>query len=158
MYSAVDLSKYIITKCTEDSHPIANIQLQKILYFIQEQYLRQRSKPLFPEKIEAWQFGPVVPEVYYCFCGFGSMPIIERYSDSSIEPTDNTIVNSVTEDLRELDPWDLVEKTHKPGGAWDRVYNGGKGKGREIPLSFIREDISNELRAVKEGRIQEYTL
>ena len=63
MYSALNVAKYIIDKCTRENYPISNLQLQKILYYIQREFL-QRGPKAFPEEIEAWQFGPVVPEVY----------------------------------------------------------------------------------------------
>lgn len=64
MYRAIELSKYIVSKCIDDGFPISNLQLQKILYYIQRDFLRI-GKPAFPDAIEAWQFGPVVPNVYY---------------------------------------------------------------------------------------------
>ena len=36
MYSAKELSKYIINKCTIDEEYISNLQLQKILFYIQD--------------------------------------------------------------------------------------------------------------------------
>ena len=39
-YSAVDLSKYIVYKCITDGRPISNMQLQKILYYIQREFLK----------------------------------------------------------------------------------------------------------------------
>ena len=42
MYVALDLSKYIISKCVRDGHPISNLQLQKILYYIQVYFLKQK--------------------------------------------------------------------------------------------------------------------
>lgn len=36
MYSAMEITKYIINKCTKEKHPISNLQLQKILYYIQK--------------------------------------------------------------------------------------------------------------------------
>ena len=44
MYSALDLSRYIVSKCISDGHPITNLQLQKILYFIQRDYLEHGKK------------------------------------------------------------------------------------------------------------------
>lgn len=63
MYAALSIARYIIDKCTKERYPISNLQLQKILYYIQREFLQQGMKA-FPEEIEAWQFGPVVPEVY----------------------------------------------------------------------------------------------
>ena len=62
MYKAVDLSKYIVIKCAVDDYPITNLHLQKILYYIQKDFL-QKDKLAFFEDVEAWQFGPVVPVV-----------------------------------------------------------------------------------------------
>ena len=39
MYNAIELSKYIVSKCVHDKCPISNLQLQKILYYIQKDFL-----------------------------------------------------------------------------------------------------------------------
>ena len=49
MLSALDLSKYIITKCMNDRKPISNLQLQKILYYIQVEFLRERGIRAFSD-------------------------------------------------------------------------------------------------------------
>lgn len=59
MYSALDLSTYIVSKCIKDHSPISNLQLQKILYYIQKEFLKN-DDIAFSDDIEAWQFGPVV--------------------------------------------------------------------------------------------------
>ena len=41
MYKATELAKYIVTKCTNEDQPITNLQLQKILYYIQKEFLKQ---------------------------------------------------------------------------------------------------------------------
>ncbi|CAJ1835758.1 hypothetical protein HLBENOHH_01965 [Aeromonas dhakensis] len=40
-------------------------KLQKILYYCQGVHLAKTGVPLFKEKIEAWDFGPVCPSVYH---------------------------------------------------------------------------------------------
>ena len=40
MYNALDIAKYIITKCNKDGFPISNLQLQKILYNLQKFFLQ----------------------------------------------------------------------------------------------------------------------
>lgn len=121
MYRAIDIAKYIVTKCTRDDYPISNLQLQKILYYIQREFLRIHSKA-FDDRIEAWQFGPVIPTVYYRFSGYGAMPIVQEYSVPDIVDRDREIIDSIIEQKRVLAPWDLVEDTHAPNGAWDQTY------------------------------------
>lgn len=135
-YSAVELSKYIVTKCANDKCPITNLQLQKILYYIQKDYL-SRNELAFDDLFEAWQFGPVIRQVYYYFCGNGAMPIISKY-DTVIDKSDRCHVDPIVEEKRKLDPWDLVEDTHKQGRAWSKVFNNGQGNKHIIDNDLIR--------------------
>lgn len=139
--SAVDLSKYIVTKCAVDDCPISNLQLQKILYYIQKYFLKHDSIAFYDD-IEAWQFGPVVPSSYYRFCGFGAMPIDLMYFNlGSIScPESKRAVDDIILDKRNLNPWILVQETHKPGGAWDTTYDSGKGNHKVISKQLIREE------------------
>ena len=70
-YQATDIAKYIINKCTIEKHAISNLQLQEILYYIQKKFLEIELKA-FEDDFEVWPSGPVIPEVYYIYCGFGA--------------------------------------------------------------------------------------
>ena len=137
MYAAIDLSKYMVSKCVREDHPISNMQLQKILYYVQKDFLRN-GEEAFPDDIEAWQFGPVVPNVYYYFCGFGAMPISSIYGGAEIEEGDRAVIDKIVEAKRKLNPWVLVGETHKPGGAWDQIYRHGTGNHQVIPIDLIK--------------------
>ena len=136
MYLALEIAKYIIDKCTKDNCPISNLQLQKILYYIQREFLQQ-GEIAFPEEIEAWQFGPVVPEVYRQYCGFGALPIRMRYM-VRIELDDIRMINTIIEKKRILNPWDMVSDTHSSGKAWDLIYRDGAGDHQVIPQELIK--------------------
>lgn len=136
MYLALEIAKYIIDKCTKDNCPISNLQLQKILYYIQREFLQQ-GVIAFPEEIEAWQFGPVVPEVYRQYCGFGALPIRMRYM-VRIELDDIRMINPIIEKKRILNPWDMVSDTHSSGKAWDLIYRDGAGDHQVIPQELIK--------------------
>ena len=143
MYPVLELAKYIVSKCIKDRCQISNLQLQKILYYIQREFLQMFGNPAFPESIEAWPFGPVVPEVYYYFCGSGAMRIglcDEPTEEIQSMPEEyRRIIDSIVESKRNLNPWDMVSETHKMGGAWDSVYRGGYGNRSTISIRQIRE-------------------
>lgn len=140
MLSALDLSKYIITKCMNDRKPISNLQLQKILYYIQVEFLQKRGVRAFSDEIEAWQFGPVVKAVYQQYCGAGSLPLRFVYEDvENISSGEKEIINSIVTDKREKEPWDLVAETHAEGKAWSRVYQDGKGNRTVISVEDIQK-------------------
>lgn len=137
MYSAIDLSKYIVSKCIADRQPISNLQLQKILYYIQKKFL-ETDRIAFGDNIEAWQFGPVVPNVYYYYCGYGAMPISFEYEAPNIEQSDKDIIDNIIVEKRVLPPWTLVNETHKKNGAWDIIYKDGSGNHKVIPTKLIK--------------------
>ena len=49
MKSALELSKYIIGLCTSEGEPISNLQLQKILYYIQREFLIRGTEAVADE-------------------------------------------------------------------------------------------------------------
>lgn len=124
-YNAIDLAKYIVNKCYKDNKPISNLQLQKIMYYIQKDFLHRTGYVAFDDLIEAWQFGPVVPNVYYHFCGYGAMPITITYDCINIAEQDKSYIDKIVEEKRDLDPWELVSETHKNGSAWGKSYKYG---------------------------------
>jgi uncharacterized phage-associated protein len=81
-YDAIDISRYIINYCNDNDIYISNLKLQKLLYFIQAYFLINKENPraCFGERIEAWDFGPVVPKVYYEFRRFNLSNIISQHT------------------------------------------------------------------------------
>ena len=119
--------------------PISNLQLQKILYYIQKNFLN-RNSIAFPDNIEAWPFGPVVPDVYYHYCGYGAMPIMSSHESFPVhlEPEDTAVIDNIVEEKRQLNPWTMVAETHKANGAWDQIYQNGAGSHKVIPTDLIK--------------------
>ena len=136
-YSALDVAKYIIDKCTTEHDAISNLQLQKILYYIQKWFL-QNGLIAFDDDFEAWQFGPVVPSVYNQYSSFGGTPIRLKYN-IVLDSNNMDIIDPIIILKRDLNPWVMVDDIHRPGKAWDRVFQGGKGAHRTISKDLIRE-------------------
>ncbi|MBC6418725.1 MAG: SocA family protein [Prochloron sp. SP5CPC1] len=96
MYNALDIARYFITLASpEEEDLITNLKLQKLLYYAQGFYLALYDKPLFGEQIEAWQYGPVVPEVYHIYKQYKSNPLsqpddfdIDKYDTDTQELLD----------------------------------------------------------------------
>jgi len=60
MATVFDVAKYILHQKVE----MTAMKLQKLVYYSQAWSLVWDEKPLFPERIEAWANGPVVPDLY----------------------------------------------------------------------------------------------
>lgn len=138
MQTALNISKYIVSKCIKDGEPISNLQLQKILYYIQREFLKKNDDIAFDDVIEAWQFGPVVPDIYYHYCGYGAMPITSPVESCKLPKKYTSIIDPIVEEKRKLEPWTLVNETHKKGHAWDKTYKNGKGNKMPIKIELIK--------------------
>ena len=136
---AMNVAKYIVTKCANDGVPISNTQLQKILYVAQLTFLRERDEPLFDENFEAWKLGPVIPSVYYQFCGWGANKIRNKYEYDEIKAHKRAVIDPVVASYRVLNAGKLVQLTQCSGGAWRKVYGKGEGLRVTIPLKLMKE-------------------
>ena len=137
-YSAVDVAQYLIQKCTLDGVPISNLQLQKILYYVQVYFLKKENRVLFEDDIEAWALGPVVRDVYMRYCGYGSAEIHEmEESRAHFTPNEKLAMDSIVKEKRAIKAWDLVNATHERGKPWDIVYKNGIGDKDIIPKAVI---------------------
>lgn len=105
---------------------ITNLKLNKLVYFCQVESLRESGQPLFSDGIEAWRFGPVEPAAYRRYRGFGR----DEIPTNGVDPTHldaraSRLVESVARTYGSLDAYDLVDLTHRAGGAWSRAYRDG---------------------------------
>lgn len=137
-YTAHQIAHYIINKCIDLENPISNLQLQKILYFCQEKYVKETGTPLFDDLFEAWKYGPVVPEVYRSYSLWGGNCIDRKNDDPVLISKEvQAIINPVIIEKMVKPAWQLVSETHVPDSPWYKIYDDGSGDGKVIPLEML---------------------
>jgi uncharacterized phage-associated protein len=120
--SALDAAR---TLCELRDWSLSNLEIQKLLYLAHMFYLGRKGEPLIRETFEAWDYGPVVPEVYRQASGFGSGAVEGRFwRSSSIEEglPEYEILNEIAEDTKGISAGRLVAITHRANGAWAKNY------------------------------------
>lgn len=140
MYNAVDVAGYIVGRCANSGRPVTNLQLQKILYYVQINFLRAFDKYAFEDDILAWRHGPAVKEVYDKYSVWGRHEIVPRAVQAAKETfleKDRELIDRVTDACLLLDPWELVERSHKVGGPWQQSFDGNLDK--VIPKEVMRK-------------------
>lgn len=108
----------------------------------------------FDEKIEAWDFGPVVPEAYHEYKQYGSgdIPTIEsfimfdkddiwnskrvEFEDTAISDNDKSLIDKVVDKFADYSATDLVSLTHRQS-PWIDAY--APYQNNEITIDAIRE-------------------
>ena len=145
MHKALDIAKYIVTKCSKDDMPVNNLRLQFLLYFAQRKYLRKHGVPLFKDDITARKFGPSIPDVYYCFSIYAGNPInMTFHKVPKLQEMDKALVDSVIEENRDRSLPDMIKEVQAEGGAWDKTFLNGAGDRYKIPLRLIAEECEIE--------------
>lgn len=136
---SVDIANLFILRHGDKLH-LTNLSLNKLVYYAQVEALKANPQaPLFADDIEAWDYGPVEPAVYHAFKGYGDAQITAPCSALLNENEDLGFaigfVDLVAENYGSLSAFDLVNLSHRPGGAWRMKYTGARG----VPITL--EDI-----------------
>jgi uncharacterized phage-associated protein len=158
-YDAVAVANYLVSRdlAEHDRKPtLTNMALQKILYFAEGRYLAGHDQPLFENPIEAWDYGPVVPDVYHAFKSYGSKPITApaktlvaddhlrawRWSTPEVPPTpdtaaDRAFLDQIWADYGSRSAVNLMAESHRQDGPWAQLYRPDR-RHVEIPVEMMR--------------------
>ena len=139
--SSIDAGK---TLCELSGWAVSNLQLQKILYLAHMLHLGRFGKPLISDGFQAWEYGPVAPNLYHRVKGFGSQPIQKMiFWEKGAEEgsTQFDLLRETITALKGLTGAQLVSLTHWEKGAWYQTYRGGK-RGIPIPDNLIMKEYS----------------
>lgn len=117
LYDVFDVARYVIEKCNKESKVITNLKLQKILYFIQAQFLVSNNEPCFSNEIEAWPLGPVIPEVYHRYKAYGATHIPVLFNDYHahlrFRKEDLSLIDLIIDTCKDFSGRYLSEVTHR---------------------------------------------
>lgn len=123
MYDAITVSHYIIDYEESKGRTVSNLRLQKLLYFVQSIFLTIAGCPCFEEDLEAWDYGPVVPEVYRKYKIFGStmIPPEENIDSLDIKDDDRYLIDYALDMCAKYTTRQLVDISHKQS-PWKNAY------------------------------------
>lgn len=132
MYPVLLISRYIIDSEKRHGRGVSNLRLQKLLYFVQAHFLLTKHTPCFSEHIEAWDFGPVVPEAYHEYKFYGSsniptygVPTPEK-NFLQISNNDKKLIDDIVAQCARYTTSQLVSLTHNQE-PWIKAHNAPLG-------------------------------
>jgi uncharacterized phage-associated protein len=153
MLSCHEVAKYFLTLVDEDAGDlISNLKLQKLVYYAQGFYLALYDRPLFPEPLEAWIHGPVVPELFHTYktYGAGAIPSPNDVDFSRYDPLTREVLDEVYNVFGQFAAWKLRNLTHEEP-PWENTPVGG-----EISYKAMRDYFKTQL--VNHGQLSFYLL
>lgn len=139
-YDARQIANWFIERAQRDGRSLSIMSLLKLIYIAHGWHLELRDAPLFTNRIEAWQYGPVIPEVYKDFRrqGIDIRKTLKTAPAGSLAQEDVDLLEQIYTIYGKLPPFQLSELTHLPGGPWDIATKAG-GSYAHIPDELIRQ-------------------
>lgn len=124
-YSAMQVANAFIQKAQDGQIPsLTPMKLQKLMFFAQSWYLKRHRQRLIDDNFVRWQYGPVIPSVYYEFANFGANNIDQPATNPfgiispNLTATDDAFIDEVIKTYGVFDGWKLSIMTHQPKTAW----------------------------------------
>lgn len=155
MYTPQHVANFFLERAKCEGYGLTPMKLLKIVYIGYGWVLALTNKKLFDTEIEAWQHGPVIPSLYHEFKEYGRGPISrlsfrmdfkEEISDFEVYSPEipkndadiQYILGRVWDVYKDLDGWELRNKTHEHDTPWSKVYIDGE-RGCVLSDDDIRE-------------------
>lgn len=143
----LNIAKYLIYKSNKLKKPITNLELQILLYALQQEQAKVYNNTLFYDMIDISTPFPRINIVYYYFAGYGAMPIEPvTYRLNEYKQTKETLTQDCLNTINKILPTFLnkpfYQKT-KIYTAKDSIYSQAKiNKQKEIsPFDFLRQPL-----------------
>lgn len=130
----IEIANWFLQKGIDSKKLLTQMELHKFVYFAHALSLTNFSSPLIQGEFEAWQYGPVLPELYTYTKSWGSSPS----SSLLAVPNDQSILHLQTPKLSDAAAIEICQITwnnfskfnssqlsnisHEKGSPWDIVY------------------------------------
>lgn len=131
-FDARAIANHVLQVARELGLSLTPMQLMKIVYFAHGWSLGLRNRPLFTQPVQAWQYGPVIPDVYWAFSRFGRSPVAEPAKnefglayEAELDEVDERIIRAVVAQYGKLHAFVLSDMTHQPGTPWQKSFKPG---------------------------------
>ena len=145
----------LIRRAHDDGRDVTPMQVVKLAYYCHAWMLGLYHRPLLEQPVEAWRYGPVVPEIYRSLRRYGGEPVrrpIDMESAGATErpydPCEANIINQVSEKYGHLSGKRLSAMTHAIGTPWHQVWT-KHGRNAVIPDPIIEDYYSQQVERAK---------
>lgn len=142
MASSVAVANRFIERSLANNDPLTPMQLLKLVYIAHGWMLGLHSRPLINERVEAWQYGPVIPGLYSYVRDYRGAPIGRKISSifpkGDLDPEEESVVDQVYDAYKRFTGMQLSRMTHADGTPWALTYEPGSF-GKVIPVDLIED-------------------
>ena len=125
MRTVLSVADEVLRISKKKSQSLTPMQLMKLTYIAYGWYMANGLGRLFPEPIEAWKYGPVMPDLYRATKRWGRNPIpLNMIADElgAVDDKTSEFLSEVVDKYGHLSGIALSSLTHRAGSPWYQVY------------------------------------
>lgn len=156
-YTSKQVANEFLELAKNDGKQLTPMQLQKLVYFAYGWYMAITGERLLDERVEAWQWGPVIPSLYSEFRRYGSEPITAPAGEAYVEngqivirphrlnsgdPARDILARQIIARVWQVygrySASQLSSMTHAENSPWSQVYDKDV-RNTDIPDNVIKE-------------------
>lgn len=141
---STEIANEFLRRAQSNGRELTHMQLQKLVYLAHGWALAVLDQGLTTDQLQAWDYGPVYPELYRALRAYGAKPVTRliRYgdfesqspnadTDAFVQTTDLeiTVIDKVFEKYGGLPAFKLSALTHEPDSPW-RIATQQQGLGQ----------------------------
>lgn len=109
MYDIIEIAKYIINRCIKMNKPTNNLILQKLLYFINEEYNKYYKKYLFNSYFKITSYGIMYPIIYYTYNIWSALDITDlQQSNINLDNDIKYLINDIIDKYKNYNSIEMV--------------------------------------------------
>ena len=138
-YNATTVANRFLSLAQRDGKYLTNMQLQKLVYIAHGFYLAFSGKPLLSDEVKAWQWGPVIVELYEILkrYGAGSIPNLIPATNETSDPMAEIVIQNVWRAYGHFSRFQLSTITHRNNSPWSQTWESWGGHYETIPNEVI---------------------
>jgi len=160
LHTSLQVAQYLIDKAAEDKNTLTPMQLLKLVYMCHGWMLGIHSRPLIKDRVEAWRYGPVIPDLYHSIKHYRDKPVQKlggfwnkaKFDADEFDPDEKSIMDQVYDLYGKYTGIQLSALTHQSGTPWDVSYNES-----ERNISISDDIIQNYYWGLANGNAEEST-
>jgi uncharacterized phage-associated protein len=127
MHPATKVANRLLRLAWAAGRHLTPMQLLKLVFMCHGWMLGLYHRPLICEPVQAWKYGPVIPELYRAIRSYRNQPVtrpIGSTQDDGLDTFEEDLIRQVFEAYGEYDGITLSHITHENGSPWDQTFSG----------------------------------
>lgn len=131
MTSSTRAANHILGLAKNAGQTLTPLQVMKLTYMAHGWHMATHGDALVTEAVQAWQYGPVLPNLYRMLKPFGSGPVAPdwlarmRFDRTELSDSERQSLESIFGVYGHFSGMALSNLTHKPGSPWSQVWRPG---------------------------------